>query len=121
MRFSSNAPTESTALPPLLSTDDPLALDHQMRFFTGWGDDPTAENFKTPSLGLTWTNQLGTRIALLKDPIYEDKLYKPGEDREIAGWRRKAKIVFSAWCGEGSTDFEIWEGGIRAIEDWTTM
>jgi DNA repair protein RAD57 len=115
-QFSSNIPVEPSAGPQLLSTDDPLALDHQMRFFTGWGDDPTAENFKTPSLGLTWTNQLATRIALLKEPIYENRVYRPGEDRNIAGWKRTAKIVFSAWCSEGSVDFEIWEGGIKGVE-----
>jgi DNA repair protein RAD57 len=116
-QFSSHIPSEAPAAPPsLLSTDDPLSLDHQMRFFTGWGDDPTAENFKTPSLGLTWTNQLATRIALLKEPIYEERLYQPGEDRNIAGWKRTAKVVFSAWCPEGSTGFEIWEGGIRGVE-----
>ena len=120
-QFSSHIPSDlpTGAVPPsLLSTDDPLSLDHQMRFFTGWGDDPTAENFKTPSLGLTWTNQLATRIALLKEPIYEDRVYQPGEDRSIAGWKRNAKVVFSAWCPEGTTGFEIWEGGIRGVESF---
>ena len=97
-----------------LSTDDPLALDHQQRFFTGWGDDPSITNFKTPSLGLTWTNQLATRIALLKEPIYEDIIYQFGEDRNVIGWKRTAKVVFSAWSAESRTEFEIWEGGIRA-------
>jgi DNA repair protein RAD57 len=114
--FSSAIPTDPSAQASLLSTEDPLSLDHQMRFFTGWGDDPTAENFKTPSLGLTWTNQLATRIALLKEPIYEDRAYELGEDRNIAGWKRTAKIVFSAWCAEGSTGFEIYGGGIRGVE-----
>ena len=100
-----------------LSTDDPLALDHQQRFFTGWGDDPAATNFKTPSLGLTWTIQLATRIALLKDPIYEDKVYQLGEDRNIIGWKRTMRAVFSAWCAEGIIDFDIWEGGVRARFD----
>lgn len=98
----------------MLSTDDPFAIDHQQRFFTGWGDDPTVTNLKTPSLGLTWTNQLSSRIALLKEPIYEDKAYSAGDERNLIGWKRSCKIVFSAWCGEGKTDFEIWEGGIRA-------
>ena len=116
-QFSSHVRSDAPPAPPsLLSTDDPLSLDHQMRFFTGWGDDPTADNFKTPSLGLTWTNQLATRIALLKEPIYDKRVYQPGEDRSIAGWKRTAKVVFSAWCAEGSTGFEIWEGGIRGVE-----
>ena len=116
VQFSSNIPPDTTSAPQLLSTDDPLALDHQMRFFTGWGDDPAAENFKTPSLGLTWTNQLATRIALLKEPIYEDRAYLPGEDKSISGWKRTAKTVFSAWCAEGSVGFDIWEGGIRSVD-----
>lgn len=99
----------------MLSTDDPLALDHQQRFFTGWGDETDGGNLKTPSLGLTWTNQLATRIALLKEPIYEDRVYQPGEDKSISGWKRSAKVVFSAWCLEGKTEFEIWEGGIRSV------
>lgn len=98
-----------------LSTDDPLALDHQQRFFTGWGDDPSVTNLKTPSLGLTWTNQLSARIALLKDPIYEEKAYAPGDERNLIGWSRLCKTVFGSWCAEGQAPFEIWEGGIRSI------
>lgn len=106
--------SDSSQIARALSTDDPLALDHQQRFFTGWGDDPAIANLKTPSLGLTWTNQLATRIALLKEPIYEDKVYLLGEDRNIVGWKRNSKAVFSAWCAESTTTFDIWEGGIRA-------
>ncbi|KAK3704084.1 DNA repair protein rhp57 [Vermiconidia calcicola] len=111
--LSQNVPPDPPAHEQMLATDDPLALDHQQRFFTGWGDDPETVDFKTPSLGLTWTNQLATRIALLKEPIYEERAYQPGEDRSIAGWNRTAKIVFSAWCAERKIRFEIWEGGIR--------
>lgn len=104
----------SQPTPSMLSTDDPFAIDHQQRFFTGWGNDPVVTNLKTPSLGLTWTNQLSTRIALLKEPIYEDKVYSAGDERNLIGWKRSCKIVFSAWCDESKTDFEIWEGGVRA-------
>lgn len=97
----------------MLSTDDPLGLDHQQRFFTGWGDEESAANMKTPSLGLTWTNQLSARIALLKQPVYEDKMYAPGDERNVIGWKRSVKTVFSPWCSESNTPFEIWEGGIR--------
>ena len=103
-----------------LSTSYPLALDHQHRFFTGWGDDPMphpSANLKTPSLGLTWTNQLATRIALIRVPIYEDRAYQPGEDKSIAGWKRTMKIVFSPWSAASETDYEIWKGGVRAIDD----
>ena len=100
----------------VLSTDDPLSMDHQQRFFTGWGDDPAVAQLKTPSLGLTWTNQLATRIALLKEPIYEDRVYQLGEDRSICGWKRSAKVAFSSWCPESKTDYEIWEGGVRSVK-----
>lgn len=111
--MSENIEGSPSALAPILSTDDPLALDHQQRFFTGWGDDVHALNLKTPSLGLAWTTQLATRIALHKEPIYEDRVYETGEDRSIRGWTRTAKVVFSAWCPEGRAVFEIWEGGIK--------
>ena len=113
--FSQPVPSEAdTTFPGGLSTDDPLALDHQQRFFTGWGDDPAITNYKTPSLGLTWTNQLAARIALLKEPIFDEKVPALGEERSIVGWKRTAKTVFSAWSEESATEFEIWEGGIRS-------
>ena len=112
-------PNLTTAPPEVLfSTPYPLALDHQQRFFTGWGDDPSPhpnDTLKTPSLGLTWTNQLATRIALLRSPIYENRPYQPGEDKAVAGWERTMKIVFSAWSGEGETGYDIWKGGVRGI------
>lgn len=112
------APSPSfTLVPPgPLSTQDPLALDHQQRFFTGWGDDTVTTNLKTPSLGLTWTNQLSARVALLKTPIYENKCYAPGDERNVIGWNRSCKSVFSPWCAESQTPFEIWEGGIRSVQ-----
>ena len=112
--FSQTVQSESETVSGGLSTDDPLALDHQQRFFTGWGDDPAVTNYKTPSLGLTWSNQLATRIALLKEPIYSDGVQAPGEERSVVGWKRTAKVVFSSWCAETAMDFQIWEGGVRS-------
>ena len=107
-------PAPSSTSSPL-STDDPLALDHQQCFFTGWGDDPSAPSPKTPSLGLAWTNQLACRIALLKEPIYSVQPAGHGEEKDLIGWRRFCRVVFSAWCAESCTDFEIWEGGVRSL------
>lgn len=47
-----------------------LTLDHQQRFFTGWGAHPlsSSSNLKTPSLGLVWASQITCRIALIKEP-----------------------------------------------------
>lgn len=103
--------------PALLSTHDPLALDHQQRFFTGWGDDIHIRELKTPSLGLTWTNQVAARIVLLKEPIFKTQDYLLGPGADIVGWRRYIKVAFASWCednnGDPGTPFEIWEGGIR--------
>ncbi|KAI7283601.1 P-loop containing nucleoside triphosphate hydrolase protein [Hortaea werneckii] len=101
-----------------LSTDDPLSLDHQQCFFTGWGDNPFThqnQNLKTPSLGLTWTNQLATRIALLREPVYTQP--KLGEEMVVSSWRRTMKLVFSNGCAEFERRFEITEGGVRAVKD----
>ncbi|KAK5730254.1 DNA repair protein rhp57 [Elasticomyces elasticus] len=103
--------------PSSLSTDDPLALDHQHRFFTGWGDDLQTTNMKTPSLGLAWTNQLTARVALVKVPIYEAKQYMAGEEPNIAGWKRTFKVVFSEWCPASCSEFEISSGGVRSIAE----
>lgn len=111
--FSPHQQTSAATAPPpppiLLSTDDPLALDHQQCFFTGWGDEDASPlatmNLKTPSLGLVWTNQLDARIALIKHP-----------ERGGESWERVLKVVFSAWGKEGGREFEIWEGGIKAVE-----
>lgn len=60
---------------PFRSTMDPMSLDHQQRWFTGWGDEQypshtVAKSQKTPSLGLIWTTQIACRIALIKRPVY---------------------------------------------------
>ncbi|QIX01500.1 hypothetical protein AMS68_007017 [Peltaster fructicola] len=102
-----------TAVP---STDDVLSLDHQQRFFSGWGDEVSVGSLKNPSLGLTWTNQLATRIVLLKEPIYDQAVGAPGEDKVLLGWKREIKLVFSSWAAPGRAHFDIWQGGIREAE-----
>ena len=108
-----NTSEDTAIIPSLFSTDDPLAFDHQQRFFTGWGDEPSP-NLKTPALGLTWTNQLATRIALLKEPVYSGK-QAVGAEVSVSSWKRTFKVVFSAWCAESKTEFEITESGVRAV------
>ncbi|WEW55876.1 DNA repair protein rhp57 [Emydomyces testavorans] len=41
-----------------------LSFAYQQPFYTGWGDPYEPEAWKTPALGLVWTNQLGCRIIL---------------------------------------------------------
>ncbi|KAH9883112.1 hypothetical protein J1614_000482 [Plenodomus biglobosus] len=108
---------------------DPLALDHQQRWLTGWGDlqHEPAHAQKTPSLGLVWTNQLACRIALLKLPVFANRPLihnVNGEDQwnedetHISKWRRWFKVVFAPWAppSEGrGTEFEITKGGIRHV------
>ncbi|KAI1266219.1 DNA repair protein RAD57 [Xylariaceae sp. FL1019] len=108
-----------------------LSLDHQQRWFTGWGDDPTAEhsNLKTPSLGLVWSTQIAARIALLRRPVYGRKeVVGDGEDEEtgvgpyVKTSRRFMKVVFAPHVQEtgqgleGAVEFEVTMGGLRSVE-----
>jgi DNA repair protein RAD57 len=112
----------------LLLSPDPLALDHQQKWFTGWGDQQYEPDHmqKTPSLGLVWTNQLACRIALIKKPVFanrhpvasansEDQWH---DENHISKWRRWVKIVFAPWIppSEGlGIEFEITKSGIKHI------
>jgi DNA repair protein RAD57 len=100
-----------------------MTLDHQQRWFTGWGDDPVDENLKTPSLGLIWTTQIACRIALIKSPVYtegENDEDQRGE-RILKRWRRWVKVVFAPWTQpsgpgvEGAVEFLITGAGIKAV------
>ena len=124
-QVSSTNNNNTAALPPpsqqpqlFLSTNDPLSLDHQQRFFTGWGDHRFMRDLKTPSLGLTWTNQLSARVVLLKQPILKPQDYLLGPGMDIVGWRRHLKVAFSAWSrddnGIDGVEFEVCEEGIRS-------
>ncbi|KAL2813671.1 P-loop containing nucleoside triphosphate hydrolase protein [Aspergillus granulosus] len=64
-----------------------LSLQHQQRFFTGWGDSPQSmtpniypfrpPTLKTPTLGLVWSTQIACRIALKK---HDRSLDLPAEE-----------------------------------------
>ncbi|KAI0113719.1 DNA repair protein RAD57 [Nemania sp. FL0031] len=99
-----------------------LSLDHQQRWFTGWGDDPYFHGtLKTPSLGLVWTTQIAARVALFRRPAYGRKVVVDESSRNttisniptatpkstyddyddvsvgpyIKSWRRWMKVVFA--------------------------
>ncbi|MCJ1463023.1 hypothetical protein MMC07_001627 [Pseudocyphellaria aurata] len=107
-----------------------LSLEHQLRFFTGWGADPTSgsQNLKTPSLGLVWANQIACRVALIKEleysahPVTGDA--REGEESaewSAKRWRRWMRVVFAGWVRatseeEKGVEFELWAGGIRALK-----
>ncbi|KAK7724005.1 DNA repair protein rhp57 [Diaporthe eres] len=107
-----------------------LNLDHQQRWFTGWGDEPwpsSAHSLKTPSLGLVWATQIACRIALVKAPRYGKSRYSTDDDAGgpetpmLKTWRRWMKIVFAPHVAstgpglEGAAEFEINMGGLKGI------
>ena len=113
----------------ILLSPDPLALDHQQCWFTGWGDirsDPL-HTLKTPSLGIIWTNQIACRIALSKRPVFANRppiVSVNGEDdfnedtAHISKWRRWFKVVFAPWAppSEGrGVEYEVVKSGMRHI------
>ncbi|KAK4241406.1 DNA repair protein RAD57 [Achaetomium macrosporum] len=108
-----------------------LLLDHQQRWFTGWGDEPCPSSFsssslKTPSLGLVWTTQVSGRIALFRRPA---AAYQPGRRAGGGGggWRRLMKVVFASHAAGtgpglvGAVEFEVWMGGLRSTSTSTSM
>ena len=137
--------TPASPIPFSLPDEDPpaapaLDLDHQQRWFTGWGDDPhSSYALKTPSLGLVWTTQIACRIALFKRPTYgqpsrtapplmagdqadEEDAESTAAPRTLRQWRRWMKVVFAPHAqasGPGTDDavrFEITPGGLRAVK-----
>ncbi|CAG8952158.1 hypothetical protein HYFRA_00000897 [Hymenoscyphus fraxineus] len=128
------APPDSSGIPvpsqrPFSTTPDPLSLDHQQRWFTGWGDDTSpysviSKNMKTPALGLIWTTQIACRIALIKRPVYGRKVVVEDEDSgpTLKRWRRWMKVVFAPHVSEtgsglgGAVEFEITGSGMKAVK-----
>ena len=130
MNSSAAADSGSHISPPFAaSTNDPMSLDHQQRWFTGWGDDSdpapsTSKNLKTPSLGLIWTTQISCRIALIKRPVYGPGVVNEESERGepvLRKWRRWMKVVFAphvAPSGPGlerAVEFEIRGEGVRSV------
>jgi len=125
----SNEPLHENRLMTLSS--DGLSLDHQQRWFTGWGDDRFAsyQSLKTPSLGLVWANQIACRIALIKQPVYKTQppvFNANGRDEwneeqgsHIDRWRRWFKVVFCPWAPPAASpgiEFELVGEGMRHVE-----
>ena len=126
--FASSPALTATGFAPAPSV---LGLDHQQRFFTGWGAEPLtpSHNLKTPSLGLVWANQIACRIALVKETDYGSVGTGEGELPAVGigdpewnsrRWRRWMRLVFAPWVKgtgerEKGVEFEVWGGGIRAI------
>jgi DNA repair protein RAD57 len=149
---SSSLPFQSTPATPFSFPDEDnappappaLLLDHQQRWFTGWGDDPRSSlALKTPSLGLVWSTQISCRIALFKKPVYgRTRTAAPvtagmsseggaggGDDYDpdmaaptLKSWRRWMKVVFAHHAKasgngiDGAVEFEITLGGLKAVK-----
>lgn len=121
-------PTQSSSTPPATvhrvqapnpvsqaRRDEVMSLDHQQRFFTGWGDDLNDENeqMKTPALGLSWANQLDARIAL--------KLIQQYNDNQSGDFERKRfmRVVFSKWTAPSRfpLQYELRSQGLVGIPE----
>ncbi|RDA87908.1 hypothetical protein CP532_1676 [Ophiocordyceps camponoti-leonardi (nom. inval.)] len=133
-------PPSSYPLPPPPSRPPPsaLRLDHQQRWFTGWGDDPHAvDPAKTPSLGLVWSTQIACRVVLLKRPVYAPpprrRLVDDDDDDDDAdttpsrtAWRRWMKVVFAPHAPasgqglDGCLEFEVTKEGLKTVKASTT-
>ncbi|KAJ1338242.1 DNA repair protein RAD57 [Microdochium nivale] len=119
-----------SSMPEPMPEDGPpappaLLLDHQQRWFTGWGDDPYHDHApKTPSLGLVWSTQIASRIALCKRPVYGRKQVIEDESGgiQVKMWRRWMKVVFAphvAASGPGlssAIEYEITKQGLKAVD-----
>ncbi|KAK6361682.1 hypothetical protein TWF730_005396 [Orbilia blumenaviensis] len=125
-------------------TDDlMMTYDYQAKWFTGWGegidDDDDIEDevllralgkLKTPMLGMSWTNLLDGRVALVKGSAPRGSGGEAGEgegglvseDGESEGrTRRWVKVVFAPWAESGVLlEYEIWEGGVRSVRELDT-
>ncbi|KAF3229150.1 hypothetical protein TWF192_002350 [Orbilia oligospora] len=118
-----------------LPTDElMMTYDYQAKWFNGWGeeiDDIAAVEeggdevliqalgkLKTPMLGMTWTNLLDGRVALVKGSARREDGGLVGEDGEGEGrTRRWVKVVFAPWAESGVLlEYEIWEGGVRSVK-----
>ncbi|KPI35718.1 DNA repair protein rhp57 [Cyphellophora attinorum] len=89
-----------------------MSLDHQQRFFTGWGDKPVDQlhDLKTPALGPAWASQVDARIVLK----FGDGPSSSKDDEAIR--RRFINVVYAPWTGPKvrSTEFTIEAGGLVA-------
>ncbi|KAK0674601.1 P-loop containing nucleoside triphosphate hydrolase protein [Cercophora samala] len=115
-----------------------LSLDHQQKWFTGWGDNLALDYpLKTPSLGLVWSTQISGRIALFRRPVdygWDGDQVGAGEGMGArrGGWRRWMKVVWGVNAPAsdvaegrggknkkkgGPVEFEVWKGGVRAVVD----
>ena len=93
-----------------------LTLDHQQRFFTGWGERAGArlEGLKTPALGVSWANQIDARIVLkVETEGRHAQMTTEGKKR-----RRFMSLVFAPWAAPSvkPIEYSIESYGITVAE-----
>ncbi|KAK7752345.1 DNA repair protein rhp57 [Diatrype stigma] len=116
-------PSSSTAAPP-----PALLLDHQQRWFTGWGDEPypyqggaggsSDGSLKTPSLGLVWSAQVAARIALLKRPAYhypKEVVVAAGGGASSAEYDEYDDIGAGAGAGATTPTLRSWRRWMKVV------
>lgn len=102
---SQTKPTQTSMGPPPRPTlimsqaqkNEVMRLDYQQCFFTGWGEDyeKLFESLKTPTLGLSWANQINARVVL---KIGQEMKTKTTDD-SISEYKRRRHlaVVFAPW------------------------
>ncbi|KAL6251941.1 DNA repair protein rhp57 [Rhinocladiella similis] len=125
LRSSSPASSSPSMSAPSLSTTavdvrrETQSLDHQQRFFTGWGDEPgeMRSQLKNPALGLAWTNQISARIVLKMES--ERQEYVGGNIWRDRKKSRALRVVFAPWVSPTNNPipYEIGMQGISSISE----
>lgn len=111
--------------------DTTMSLDHQARFFTGWGSEQRSfnrpEDLKTPALGLAWANQIAARLVLKMEVdkrIITHSQPASGSGGHIWSDRKKRRflnVVFCPWAAptESPVEYEIKLEGVVSVHDET--
>ena len=93
-----------------------MTLDHQQRFFTGWGDRPGArhDDLKTPALGLAWANQVAARVVLKVQAEGSQQVQKESPTKR----RRFVSLVFAPWTPSSSrpVEYTIEAPGVVSVD-----
>lgn len=120
-------PASSSAAPTLTQSSQAASfrrrrmevqsLDHQLRFFTGWGNKGRSnyENMKTPALGLAWANQVSARLVLKME--HERDYPGVGNGSRDRKRRRSLTVVFAPWAPATPVpiEYEITTIGIQSV------